>query len=419
MISHCYIRLLMAAALVLFPAWAAGQSPRSAQREMQAKLENNIQRHDRSTRDLAATRQELVQLESRLIQAKGILSQLNRKEADTAARLLEMKPRLSRLASEVDQGGRKLNNRLRVLYLYGPDISWWRMASARDFHDALTRSVALTRLAQSEKRHLKELNQRRQKLSALRSYLRYRHDELSQIKADKLKQAEVLHKLLTQRKELSARLKTEQEASERAIATLEEALVRLGRTFDLDDKTAPRKEDPVRHSESKPEAEPGPSQAPGPDAGGPAPEPPAPKAKPGGQPQDKGRISGQSEPKSAPIPTPGSLSPPVDGRVVGTAGPGERGIKVQARPHAPVRSPWWGRVVYAGVLAGYGHLVVVDHGNRVHTVMGYLEAISIEAGNKVEPGSVLGNLDKAGQLYLEVRKEARPQDPQKWLRLNP
>jgi septal ring factor EnvC (AmiA/AmiB activator) len=89
-----------------------------------------------------------------------------------------------------------------------------------------------------------------------------------------------------------------------------------------------------------------------------------------------------------------------------------------AQAQASVRSPWHGRVVYAGVISGYGHLIVVDHGERVHTVLGYLGGISIKPGALVKPGSVVGYLDKSGQLYVEIRKDARPQDAMKWLRLN-
>ena len=395
--------------IAMCPAWAWAQTPKGAQLQMKAKLEDNLKRHDQTTRDLAATQQELVELESNLIQARDTLKQLEQKEAETAGRLLEVKPNLTRLSDEVDHGEKELAKRLRVLYLYGPDLSWWRLASARDFHDALTRSVALTRLAQNEKRHIVELNERRQKLSALRKYLSSRQDELKQIKADKLKQTDVLKDLMKQRQELMARLTDEQEASEVAIAALEEALTRLSRTFDLNAPKGPPR--PVEPAKPEPEAdEKGPTASPTPDQ-------PATKSDDAEQTEHQVWVEPQSERNEVPLQ--GGMSPPVDGRVEGPAGPGGRGIKVVARPHAPVRSPWWGRVVYAGTLSGYGHLVVVDHGERIHTVMGYLGSISIEAGSKVKPGSVLGNLDKAGQLYLEVRKEARPQDPLKWLRLTP
>jgi murein hydrolase activator len=115
----------------------------------------------------------------------------------------------------------------------------------------------------------------------------------------------------------------------------------------------------------------------------------------------------------------GTLSPPVEGKVVGRAGPNRRGVVLQARPGAPVRAPWAGTVVYAATLNGYGRVVVLDHGQRVHTVMAHLGTLSVEKGMQCRPGQVVGAVDGAGKLYLEVRRGTRPVNPMTWLRLKP
>ena len=48
----------------------------------------------------------------------------------------------------------------------------------------------------------------------------------------------------------------------------------------------------------------------------------------------------------------GGLSPPVEGEVVGRAGPGGRGVVLKTKPGAPVRNPWDGKVAYAGPAFG-------------------------------------------------------------------
>jgi septal ring factor EnvC (AmiA/AmiB activator) len=143
-------------------------------------------------------------------------------------------------------------------------------------------------------------------------------------------------------------------------------------------------------------------------------------ALPGGPPPE-----GKPPPKPAPNPRTnvvkarGSLSPPVEGRVVGRAGPGRRGVVLETRPGAPVRAPWAGTVVYAATLNGYGRVVVLDHGQRVHTVLAHLGMLSVEKGMQCEPGQVVGAVDGAGRLYLEVRRGTRPVNPLTWLRLKP
>jgi septal ring factor EnvC (AmiA/AmiB activator) len=70
-------------------------------------------------------------------------------------------------------------------------------------------------------------------------------------------------------------------------------------------------------------------------------------------------------------------------------------------------------------LAGYGKVVVIDHGSRIHTVLAHLGTLSVEKGQSVRPGQVVGAVDHSGRLYLEVRRGTRPVDPLAWLRLAP
>ena len=73
----------------------------------------------------------------------------------------------------------------------------------------------------------------------------------------------------------------------------------------------------------------------------------------------------------------------------------------------------------ASVLPGYGRVVVVDHGMRVHTVLAHLGTLSVEPGQAVKAGQTLGAVDLNGRIYLEVRRETRPENPLHWLRLGP
>ena len=94
------------------------------------------------------------------------------------------------------------------------------------------------------------------------------------------------------------------------------------------------------------------------------------------------------------------------------------GITIQADAGAPVRAPWAGRVAYAGDLARVGKVVVLDHGEKVHTVLGHLESTAVSKGQQINPGEMVGTLGPGGLLYLEVRLETKAQDPRRWLRLN-
>lgn len=127
----------------------------------------------------------------------------------------------------------------------------------------------------------------------------------------------------------------------------------------------------------------------------------------------------------------GRLPPPVTGRVgvpFGERADPEHGtttfssgLVFDAPYGAPVRAVHAGRVVYSGWYKGFGNLVIVDHGDDVHTLYGHLSAIRRARGEDVSAGTVIGDVGDAGslrgpQLYFELRVDRRPVDPAPWLR---
>jgi len=122
----------------------------------------------------------------------------------------------------------------------------------------------------------------------------------------------------------------------------------------------------------------------------------------------------------------GGLLRPVDGPVVrafGTvreAGTGasltSNGVHIKAPMGTPVQSPADGRVVHTGWLRGYGRMVIVDHGDGVHTLFAHLSRENVEKGEQVTRGQTLGfvgdteSFDGA-ELYFELRRNGRPRDP--------
>lgn len=80
-----------------------------------------------------------------------------------------------------------------------------------------------------------------------------------------------------------------------------------------------------------------------------------------------------------------------------------------------------GRVRHAGRVAGYGAVVIVDHGGRYYTVYANLKEHSVKKGDVVKPNQKIGVIgykhlifDKG--LYFEVRHFSEPQNPKDWLK---
>ena len=98
----------------------------------------------------------------------------------------------------------------------------------------------------------------------------------------------------------------------------------------------------------------------------------------------------------------------------------QQGIEIDAFPEIEVTAVHAGRVVYADQFVGYGMLVIVDHGNREHTLYGRLGELKVAPGDDVTEGSLLGLLPNTrvtgSGLHFEVRVLGKPEDPEDWLR---
>ena len=97
------------------------------------------------------------------------------------------------------------------------------------------------------------------------------------------------------------------------------------------------------------------------------------------------------------------------------------GIVIQSSFNTSVKAVAYGRVAYAEWLRGFGMLVILDHQNGYMTLYGFNQSIEVEIGDWVEPQQTIATVGNSGTidaptLYFEVRKDAEPQNPKKWLK---
>ena len=96
------------------------------------------------------------------------------------------------------------------------------------------------------------------------------------------------------------------------------------------------------------------------------------------------------------------------------------GVEYDAPQGAPVRAVADGDVRFAGWFRGFGRLVILDHGDEYFTVSGHLSEMSVEVGDRVARGELIGAVGETGslsgpQLYFEIRRGGEPLDPGDWL----
>jgi murein DD-endopeptidase MepM/ murein hydrolase activator NlpD len=116
----------------------------------------------------------------------------------------------------------------------------------------------------------------------------------------------------------------------------------------------------------------------------------------------------------------GQLSWPVSGPV--TSGFGSRwgrmheGIDIAVGQGTPVQAAAAGTVIYAGWMEGYGNLVAIDHGNGLSTAYGHNSALACSVGQTVSAGQVIAYSGSTGHstgphVHFEVRVNGSPVDP--------
>jgi septal ring factor EnvC (AmiA/AmiB activator) len=108
------------------------------------------------------------------------------------------------------------------------------------------------------------------------------------------------------------------------------------------------------------------------------------------------------------------------GQNAASAGSSPNGIEITTVPGSPVRAVHDGSVAFADTFAGYGKLVIVDHGNQAFSLYGHLLDISVARGGRVSHGDPVGTAGFAllgvPGLYFELRVDGQPVDPLQWLR---
>jgi murein hydrolase activator len=95
------------------------------------------------------------------------------------------------------------------------------------------------------------------------------------------------------------------------------------------------------------------------------------------------------------------------------------GMEIGVLEGQTVRAVHEGTVAFAGPFSGYNNLVIVEHGDRTHSLYGYLSSLSVSKGDRVDAQAPLGasGLDPSGNpgIYFELRVDGKPVDPLQWM----
>ncbi|MCH9770060.1 MAG: peptidoglycan DD-metalloendopeptidase family protein [Gammaproteobacteria bacterium] len=122
----------------------------------------------------------------------------------------------------------------------------------------------------------------------------------------------------------------------------------------------------------------------------------------------------------------GKLAWPVRGKIlnyfgtqIGQSGLRWSGVLIRAHDGQPIYAIARGKVVFAKWLAGYGLLLIVNHGKGYMTLYGRNHYLYKKVGDRIQAGDLIAAVGQSGgyqtsALYFSIRHNAKPLNPSQW-----
>ena len=97
------------------------------------------------------------------------------------------------------------------------------------------------------------------------------------------------------------------------------------------------------------------------------------------------------------------------------------GVVIRSVVGKPVNTVATGRVIFAKWLAGYGMMIIINHGNGFMTLYGRNETLLKKVGDVVKAGDAIATAGESGGfshpgLYFSIRHNGKPLNPEHWCR---
>lgn len=97
------------------------------------------------------------------------------------------------------------------------------------------------------------------------------------------------------------------------------------------------------------------------------------------------------------------------------------GIDIAADFGKPVKTVYRGQVSLITFLSGFGNTMIIDHGNGFYSVYSHLNEIYVHQNDVVEAGIVIATVGDSGslsgpKLHFEIYAKQKPVNPLSWLR---
>jgi septal ring factor EnvC (AmiA/AmiB activator) len=372
----------------------------------QDSLQNQIQESKARLEQIRAERErlrnEMGQLAGQVHDETEAINNLERQIGTSSSVVAELDLQLSGVLARVDRSTRDmlqtrdevvyrkavLAERLRQIYKRGPLATVQVLLGARSFTDLINRYKYLRLVALQDRLIMSQVEQLERRLSEQREILAGELDGIQRLRHEKVGEVNELEELEEQRQRRLSSIRSRETAAQNRLSQLARDEERL-RQLVVDLEAARR------------EAE---------------------------------RLAGAVTTPTLRTADLGNLAWPVQGNVVYGFGPERRGnttlardgIGIGAPSGTPVHAVEAGKVAFAGRWGLYGPSIILSHGGGYYSLYLYLQNLSVNEGDDVDSGQVLGGVGGVGSpegphIEFQILQpgsagEPRPVDPVRWLR---
>lgn len=399
--------ILLCLLLPADPAQGADNDPAAA---IERRLDEQQKKMERLQRGLEGqrvrvkeTRQkeesllsEMESLESKLRQERGRLKEMQTDLGRHETLIAEKQAELETAKSAKEGVRLHIQQRLAAFYRMGPTGALNVLFARESLPDLLNFDEYFRRLIQYDREAVSEYREKITQLAEAQNALEEEKKTLVATIAGVKEQEQQLAETRTQRAKLLNRVKTEKKLYQRALEEIEEAAQQLDVTMEkLKREATERKKAAPKESRTA-----------------------AGKKQP--LPAGSGEFAASK----------GRLDPPITGAVTTQFGANNKGkfgiatmqngIDIKAEPGTQVRAIHGGKVAYAGVLRGYGTIIIIDHGDHYFSLMSRVAELHKKVGDAVGRGEVVATMsDQEGLvgegLHFEIRHGTTPENPLHWV----
>ncbi len=368
---------------------------------LQQGIKEHSQRISQAKQKEGALLSELGAIDTRLDDERKQLQGLNSFLAEQEQALRDTEVEVSTVSEEKSQRQGPVKERLAAYYRVG-DIGVMNLLfSASSLPDLLKFKEYFHRVVQYDEKIITGYRQTLSKLSRAQADLQHKKEQLIKTIAGINAQQQKLALTRADRITLLNRVKTEKKLYSRAVVEMQEAANDLATTIKKLKKASVAK--PPKRTKKYPHLQ--------------SPKKRRPK---GPQP---GTATGFAAKR-------GSLPPPVVGTITTNFGRNitqkfgittfQNGIDIATKPGTEVHAIQDGSIAFAGVLRGYGNMVIIDHGGEYYSLSSRIAKLRTEEGVKVKSGQTIGTMGNtqgllAEGLHFEIRHGTKPLDPLLWL----